>query len=226
MSDAQAGAMDWRDGNVMPGKTADYLDMLLVDHGILRLAYLNKHRLGDKAWRSAQPAPHQIRALARQGIRTLVNLRGERECGSYRLEREACDRYGIALVDFSVVTSRRAPTFDDIMAVRALFDQVAYPMLMHCKSGADRTGLMSTLYCHFREGMPLAQARKHLSPLYGHWRWTGTGILDAFFARYLEDNRRTPMPFLQWVERVYDPAELTRTFRATSRLAWPKLGKA
>jgi hypothetical protein len=53
-----------------------YVDMLLVDHGIFRLGYLNLHRLGDRAWRSAQPAPYQIRSLARQGLRTIVNLRG------------------------------------------------------------------------------------------------------------------------------------------------------
>src|SRR5262249_46618804 len=60
-----------------------YLNMLLVDHGIFRVVHLNQHRLSDKAWRSAQPAPHQIRALAQRGIRTIVNLRGERPCGSY-----------------------------------------------------------------------------------------------------------------------------------------------
>ena len=33
---------------------------------------------GSRAWRSAQPAPHQIRAVARRGLCTIINLRGER----------------------------------------------------------------------------------------------------------------------------------------------------
>ena len=56
--------------------------MLFVDHGIFRLVYPNSHRLSDKAWRSAQPAPHQIRRFAKAGIRTIVNLRGERDAAA------------------------------------------------------------------------------------------------------------------------------------------------
>jgi hypothetical protein len=40
-----------------------------------------------------------------------------------------------------------------------------------------------------------------------------TGILDYFFERYIEDSRRRPMPLLEWVDTVYDPVELKRTFR-------------
>ena len=45
------------------GPTASYLDLMFVDHGIFRLFYLNKHRLGAKAWRAAQPAPPQFRRV-------------------------------------------------------------------------------------------------------------------------------------------------------------------
>ena len=132
---------------------AAYLNMLFVDHGIFRVAYPNLHRLGNSAWRSSQPAPHHIRALSRRGIRTIVNLRGERRCGSYSLEQAACGRHGIELVNFHV-RARRAPYPQEIKASIALFDLVQYPMLMHCKSGAERTGLMSLLYLWLKEGVP------------------------------------------------------------------------
>jgi protein tyrosine/serine phosphatase len=192
-----------------------YLDMLLVDHGIFRLVYVNRHRVGDKAWRSAQPTPRHIRALARRGLRTVVNLRGERLCGGYWLEQRTCARKSIALVDFQI-RSRAAPTPDEIKAARDLFQRIEYPMLMHCKSGADRVGLMSALYRHFREGVPIAEARRELALRYGHIRQADTGILDRFFEKYLEDNARRPMPFLEWVDTVYDPDELKRTFRSSN----------
>ena len=88
----------------------------------------------------AQPAPHHIRRLAREGIRTVVNLRGERLCGSFWLEQQACARHGIALVNFSV-RSRAAPSHKELRGARELFERIEYPMLMHCKSGADRAGL-------------------------------------------------------------------------------------
>lgn len=196
------------------GRMVQYLDMLFIDHGIFRLLYVNKHRLGDRAWRSAQPAPHNIRALARQGLRTIVNLRGERLCGSYWLERAVCERHGITLVNFQI-GSRSAPTREDIRAARDLFERIEYPMLMHCKSGADRVGLMSVLYLFLKEGVPLAAAKSALSLRYGHFRQADTGVLDSVFERYLEDNSRQPIPFFEWVDTVYDPQELRRSFRAS-----------
>jgi protein tyrosine/serine phosphatase len=195
------------------GRPAIYFDSLFVDHGIFRLIYLNKHRIGPKAWRSAQPGPHHVRAAARRGIKTIVNLRGKRVCGSYWLEREACERHGIRLVDFQI-RSRAAPSLEELRAVRKLFRTVEYPVLLHCKSGADRAGLMSALYRFLVEEVPLETAKGELSLRYGHFRQAETGILDAFLERYLADNARRPMPFFEWVETIYDPDELKASFQS------------
>jgi len=213
-----------QDGKTLPwarqafGNARSYLDMLFVDHGIFRVAYLNRHRLGKRAWRSAQPAPHHIRAMAREGIRTIVNLRGERRCGSYRLEKSACERHGITLVNFHI-RGRRAPSREEIKRTIELFERVEYPMLIHCKSGADRTGLISTLYSFLREGVPLTEARRQLSLRYGYLRHSRSGILDLFFMSYLEDNQRQPVTFIDWVDKVYDPEKLRLLFQEKS---WAK----
>ena len=195
------------------GPVIHYGDMLLVDHGIFRLLYLNKHRLGSHAWRSAQPAPHQLKAAARLGVRTIINLRGARHCGGYWLEQSACARLGLKLEDYQV-RSRAAPAKDEILGARDLFQRVDYPILLHCKSGADRAGLMSALYLIAHENVPVAVAREQLALKFGHIRQSDTGILDYFFERYLQDNALQPMPFFDWVENVYDPEELKRTFAA------------
>jgi protein tyrosine/serine phosphatase len=197
------------------GPSATYLDMLIFDHGLFRLAYFNRHRIDDKTWRSAQPAPHHIRRLARDGIRTIVNLRGSAPTSTYWLEQEACARAGIKMIDFQV-RSRAAPTKAEVLAARELFERVEYPMLMHCKSGADRAGLMSVLYAHVRQGQPIAEAMSHLSLRYGHIRQADTGILDHFFEAYLEQNARRPIEFFEWVETMYDPEAIKQTFHASS----------
>lgn len=192
---------------------AAWLDMLFVDHGLFRVVYLNRHRLSAKAWRAAQPAPHQIATIKSLGVRTIVNLRGAYTSGSYWLEKRACEKHGIALVNYNV-RSRAAPSRSELHGARDLFERIEYPMLMHCKSGADRAGLMSVLYLHLHEGVPLAEAKKALSLRYGHIRQADTGILDYFFERYLADNARQPIAFFDWVDTVYDPVELHRTFKA------------
>ena len=194
------------------GPMINWLDMLFVDHGIFRLVYFNRHALGARAWRAAQPAPHQIRALAREGVRTIVNLRGARFSGSYWLEQQACRDAGIALVDFQI-RSRAAPTREEVLAAKRLFDSIDYPVLIHCKAGADRAGLMSALYLHFRDGLPISQARRELGARFGHVRASDTGILDAFFDAYLAFAEKAPIAFAEWVEAHYDAEALKRDFR-------------
>lgn len=197
------------------GGPAAFFELMLVDHGIFRLVYLNRHRISPEAWRSAQPAPHQIAAIAASGVKTILNLRGPRDCSSYWLEQAACQRHGIRLVDYQV-RSRAAPSVEEVMGAAALFETVEYPILMHCKSGADRAGLMSVLYCHFRLGQPIDKAKRQLSLRYGHIRQADTGVLDYFFERYLADNAVRPMPFVDWLHQVYDPDELKRTYHSSS----------
>ncbi len=195
------------------GRPVTYLDMVLVDHGIFRLVYLNRHRLSENVWRSAQPAPHHFRRFADEGIRTIVNLRGEHPSGSFWLEQKACAAHGLTLVNYKV-RSRAAPTLEELRGARDLFESIEYPMLMHCKSGADRVGLMSVLYRFLKEGEPIEKAKKQLAFRYGHISKADTGVLDYFFDRYIEANAKAPIAFFDWVETAYDPDEVQRSFHA------------
>jgi protein tyrosine/serine phosphatase len=189
-----------------------WANMLLVDHGIFRLAYLNAHRVTPRLWRSAQPAPHQIAGFARLGVKTIVNLRGGREHGSWPLQKEACERHGIRLVDF-ILRSRGAPDRETILSARAFFDSLEEPALVHCKSGADRAGFFSALYLLLHEELPPDEAMRQLSLRYGHFRFAKTGILDAFFEAYRREGEAEGISFLDWVETVYDPERLEREFK-------------
>ncbi|MFE1599609.1 tyrosine-protein phosphatase [Methylobacterium sp. ID0610] len=191
-----------------------WMNMLLVDHGVLRLAYLNRHRIGrGLLWRSAQPAPHDLAWFKRQGVRTIISLRGGREHGSWQLQREACEREGLVLREF-VVRSREAPDRAMLLAARDFFAEIEYPALMHCKSGADRAGFAAALYLILHEGRPVTEAARQLSPRYGHFRFAKTGILDAFFDRYRAEAETKGLSFLDWVEHHYDPEALRRDFQA------------
>ena len=136
----------------------------------------------------APPSRCRIRSAPSRGrgIRTIVNLRGEVGTSTYAFEQQACEDAGLKLVDFRI-RSRAAPDRAELLAARDLFANVEYPMLMHCKSGADRVGLMSALYLHVRHGVPIEQAKRQLSLRYGHIRQADTGVLDYFFERYLAD---------------------------------------
>nr|WP_210260899.1 sulfur transferase domain-containing protein [Enterovirga sp. DB1703] len=189
-----------------------WANMLLVDHGVFRLLYPNRARVSDGLWRSAQPSPGHIAWFARQGGRTVVNLRAGREYGSWPLQREACERHGLKLVEF-VLRSREAPSRDTLLAAKAFFEELEFPVLVHCKSGADRAGLFAALFLLVARNASVAEARKQLSLRFGHFRFAKTGILDAFLDAYEQEGEAKGMDFLDWVERVYDPASLATRFK-------------
>lgn len=186
--------------------------MLLADHGVFRVAYLNLFRVTPEFWRAAQPTPTQIDRMARQGLRTIVNLRGGREHGSWPLEREACERNDVKLIEF-VVRSRETPSRDTIHEARRFFKELNYPVLVHCKSGADRAGMMSALYLILHENRPVREAMRQLSWRFGHFRFARTGVLDAFFDAYLKEGEAKGIDFLTWVDTIYDPEAVKRNFR-------------
>ena len=199
-----------------------WLSMLLADHGFLRLVYPNRHQVSNKLWRSAQPLPRDVAWAARNGIRTIVNLRGGREFGCWPLEKEACEAHGIKLVDMPLY-ARGVPRPESVRWARELFDSIEYPALIHCKSGADRTGLGAALYLLLHESRPIEEARAQLHRRYGHFSWTATGVLDAFFESYLRDAKGKELAFRDWVETTYDPAALNDSFVPSSPIARAKM---
>ena len=132
--------------------------------------------------------------------------------GGWRLEAEACARAGITLLDFTA-RSRAAPDKAMLHAARELFAEAKLPAMMHCKSGADRAGLMAALFLLIVEKRPVREAALQLAWKYGHVKQAKTGLLDAFFAAYIpyEDQG---MDFFDWVDTIYDPDEVTRNFQA------------
>lgn len=201
-----------------------WANMLLADHGALRAVYLNLHPVGrarpPRAWRAAQPLPGQIARLARRhGLRSVVSLRGGVLFGSYPLEREVCARLGL---DFrrAVLRSRDLPSREELRALVALMREVETPVLFHCKSGADRAGLMSALWRIVMEGAPAREAKAELALRYGHLSRGPTGVLDAFLAAAAEAEARG-LRFERWVETEYEREAIREAHRRSARAGGP-----
>lgn len=187
-------------------------ELIWGDHGFLRARFSNLHRISPEMYRSNQPSPERIGRHARElGLKTIINLRGESPKGYYLLEKQACERLGIDLVDFQVF-SREAPSRGTVLGSKDLFERIRYPALMHCKSGADRAGVAASLYMHFRVGLPIEKAREQLSLKYLHIRAGKTGVLDHFFDVYLRDGASAGLSFEDWTATRYDAAAVKAEF--------------
>jgi uncharacterized protein (TIGR01244 family) len=98
-------------------------------------------------YRSAQPSPEDI-ALWRQryGIKTIVNVRGPNPAHDwYRNERAVARALGIRLIDYRM-SSKRETSATDVEELLALLSTAEAPVLIHCRSGVDRSGLAAAFY--------------------------------------------------------------------------------
>ena len=196
------------------GRLSTTLDYLWNDHAYLRLGFSNAHWISDELVRTNQPWPFQLAAWKRRGVKTIINLRGGFDASFHALEKDACRRLGLTLVDFTI-TSREVPSRARVHGAKDLFETIEYPALMHCKSGADRAGIMSVFYMHFRQGRTIREALDQLSLKYLHIKQGKTGVLDYTFERYLAEGEPAGQTFLEWVDSpAYDEAGIKADFRS------------
>lgn len=190
-----------------------WTDSLFVDHAVFRLLWDNFAAvIPGRIYRCNHPTPARLAAAKRRyGLRTVINLRGHRQCGSDALSRDAAARLGLIHID-RAFESRGAPHKDRILDLARIAETLVEPALIHCKSGADRAGLASGLFILFNGGTA-AQALAQLSWRFGHFSRSRTGILDAFFIRYAQEGEGKK-PFLEWLREDYDEMALRRDFVA------------
>ncbi|KMW58411.1 hypothetical protein AIOL_003384 [Candidatus Rhodobacter oscarellae] len=198
-------------------RRAAWWHFYLSDHGILRGLWTNQFEIAPGVWRSNQPSPARLRRLHGQGIRTILNLRGADDFSFYLFEREACAKLGIALIDHKIY-ARYLVSRETFLELFEIFDRLERPFLLHCKSGADRAGLVSALWLLDQEGASVAQAKKMLSLRYAHLKRTKTGLMDHVLDAYEADTASAPMPIRQWFAEAYDNEALTAEFFA--KMGW------
>lgn len=194
------------------GRALAWADSMLVDHGLLRLLWSNFGTVvPGRLYRSNHPPPGRLaRLVRRHGIRTLVNLRGPCGNGSDALSRAEAARLGIAFVD-APLSSGRAPQRAEILTLAEALRTAPEPILVHCKSGADRAGFAAALFL-LLHGSAVREALRQLSLRHGHWHRSRAGVLDAFLLRYAREAEGRK-PFMDWLRQDYDAARLRAEFQ-------------
>jgi protein tyrosine/serine phosphatase len=137
--------------------------------------------------RSAQPTPAFIDMMVReQGIRTILNLRGAGEGPMsewYDDEAAACVRHGLSLENLTF-SAGRLPSTVEVQRLLEVLDRADKPILIHCRRGADRTGVASAIALLTLTDTPYSTARRSLGMRYGHSDIGTAGLLQGFFDQY------------------------------------------
>lgn len=105
----------------------------------------NFQKVDDHVYRGAQPTESGFQDLAKLGIKTIVDLR---DVGEHSQADEEKIVTGLGMRYVSIpMHGLSTPKDDKVATVQALFNDTASgPVFVHCKRGADRTGMVVAVY--------------------------------------------------------------------------------
>ncbi len=111
----------------------------------------NLHKVSDVLYRSAQPSAEGMKKVEALGVKTVLNLRG--------FHSDKGEAKGTSLELAHVRFDTWDVDEDELVeALRIVRDPARQPVLVHCKHGADRTGMIIALHRILFEGWTKAEA--------------------------------------------------------------------
>lgn len=126
--------------------------------------------VAGELYRSNQPTPERLALYEKEEhIRSILNLRGAQPGAPwYEAERKAAEQLGLTLIDFPM-SDHEVLSPARIDALIRTLAEAPKPLLVHCKAGADRSGLASALYLARIRHVDPEIAERQLSITYGHF---------------------------------------------------------
>jgi len=116
----------------------------------------NFFKVSDDLYRGAQPTAEGLKRLAEFKVKTVVNLR------TGASDRKALAGTGMEPVELPMDAWR--PNEADVVAfLRAAADPQRTPVFVHCRHGADRTGMMVAVYRVVVQGWPKEEAVREMT---------------------------------------------------------------
>lgn len=135
-------------------------------------------------YRSAQLSGDQFAAaIGQYKIKSILNLRGAHPHEAWWDDEVAVSQAnGVAHYDIPL-SAKRFVGEQQVEDILAVLRAAPKPLLIHCKSGADRSGLVAALYRYSVEHAEPAEADRQLSLAYGHFPYltSKSGAMDDSF---------------------------------------------
>ena len=156
-----------------------------------------------KLYRSAQlNGDHLQVTLKKFNIRTVLNLRGKNDNSDwYHDEVSTCSRMGVKHIDLAL-SAKSLPSPKDLMRLVKIFQESSYPILVHCRSGSDRTGLAIGVYLITQKNEPFIEAsEKSLHWRFQHIKAFGYQEMDELFTLFSPKEKK--QSFAEWVKSDY-----------------------
>jgi protein tyrosine phosphatase (PTP) superfamily phosphohydrolase (DUF442 family) len=164
-----------------------------------------------RVYRCAQPQTADLKQLVQAyAIRSVINLRGCCDPAPQYLEESRATHH-LALAQYDICLSAgRLPAVHEMRRLVEVLDRAEYPLVLHCRRGADRTGMASAVVQLLQGDITLNTARRQLSLRYGHLALGRPAYLDQFldfYEHWLQQQGREHSAdlFRHWLLEEYCP---------------------
>jgi protein tyrosine/serine phosphatase len=121
-----------------------------------------------KIYRSARLSDDDLEKYIREkDIKTILNLAGRRDDKDwYKKQKEIAETYNVQLRDIEI-SPNDLPEIDRIISIVNVLENSERPLLIHCRKGVDRTGLVSAIALAMEKDPSLDEVKKQFSLRYG-----------------------------------------------------------
>lgn len=141
----------------------------------------NFGKVTEQLYRGAQPREDEYSELARLGVKTVIDLRGDPKDYS----KESASRAGLHYINFPM-SDRKYPSADMADKFLALIsDATNLPVFVHCAGGRHRTGVVTAVYRMTVEGWDIDRAYREMKQYDFYTRW-GHQEMKHFVFDYFE----------------------------------------
>jgi protein tyrosine/serine phosphatase len=107
-------------------------------------------QVNEGLYRGGQPSPEGFRQLQRMGIKTVISLR--QPSAAMEKERRLVEQLGMRWVNIPMWFWWRPSDRQVHQFLRLMDDPANRPVLIHCRQGWNRAGIMAAIYRVARQG--------------------------------------------------------------------------
>ncbi len=140
----------------------------------------NLYKVNANLYRGGQPTEAGIRTLAKMGVKTIIDLRGE----DARAKREENWAKAAGMRFINVHESNwRKPTDESVDGILKQIDLTEnQPVFVHCKHGSDRTGTVIAVYRITHDGWSAKQANDEAKKFgFGWWQFWMRDYINDYY---------------------------------------------
>jgi tyrosine-protein phosphatase SIW14 len=143
----------------------------------------NFYEVNAKLFRGGQPTEKGVNELAKMGVKTIINLRGE-DKNSLR-EKVWAEKANIKFISVNLSNWFEPKTADIEQIIKEIDAAANQPVFVHCKRGADRTGTIIAVYRITHDKYTAKQAIEEAKKFdFGWWQFWMKDYINDYYRDY------------------------------------------